>query len=238
MKLSAPVYRLKRNARILARKSSIPLHQALDRIAAEEGFASWSLLAVKLYAQAPAEKLYARLAPGDLVLLGARPGHGKTLLSLELAVQSMKAGHRAMFFTLEYTEAEMLDRFRAIGVAPADYNALFGFDNADAICADYIIGRLSDMPSGTLAVVDYLQLLDQRRETPELMAQVRTLQAFARARGLILVFISQIDRAYDPILKPCPDLADVRLPNALDLALFSKTCFLNNGEIRFQASGG
>jgi replicative DNA helicase len=238
MKLSAPIYRLKRHARVLARKSHIPLHQALDRIAVAEGFASWSLLAVKLSARAPVEKLYARLAPGDLILLGARPGHGKTLLSLELAVQAMKAGHRAMFFTLEYTEVEMLDRLRAIGVEPADYNPLFGFDNSDAICADYIIGRLSDMPPGTLVVIDYLQLLDQKRETPELMAQVQVLQAFARDKGLILVFISQIDRSYDPIRKPCPDLTDVRLPNALDLALFSKTCFLNNGDIRFEASGG
>ncbi|MDB5568592.1 MAG: helicase [Tardiphaga sp.] len=62
------------------------------------------------------------------------------------------------------------------------------------------------------------------------------LQAFARRQGLIFVFISQIDRRYDPATKPCPDLDDVRLPNPVDLCLFSKTCFLNNGEVRFQAS--
>jgi hypothetical protein len=62
------------------------------------------------------------------------------------------------------------------------------------------------------------------------------LQAFARAKGLIFVFISQIDRSYDPAVKSCPDLADIRLPNALDLSLFSKTCFLNNGEVQFRAA--
>ena len=67
------------------------------------------------------------------------------------------------------------------------------------------------------------------------MTQVRRLKAFARGRGLILVFISQIDRSYDPAQKPCPDLDDVRLPNPLDLSLFDKACFLNNGEVRFQA---
>lgn len=85
-------------------------------------------------------------------------------------------------------------------------------------------------------VIDYLQLLDQKRENPELMPQVRKLKSFARDRGLILVFISQIDRSYDPSKKPCPDISDVRLPNPLDLSLFDKTCFLNNGEIRFQAA--
>ena len=45
MRLPAPVYHLKRQARLLSREAKIPLHQALDRIAAQQGFASWSLLA-------------------------------------------------------------------------------------------------------------------------------------------------------------------------------------------------
>ena len=39
MKLSAPIYRLKRLAKILSRDEGLPLHEALDRIAAQEGFA-------------------------------------------------------------------------------------------------------------------------------------------------------------------------------------------------------
>jgi replicative DNA helicase len=236
MKLSAPLYHLKRKAKLLSRAENIPLHEALDRIARQEGFGGWSLLAAKAATAAPAEKLFARLAPGDLVLLGARPGHGKTLMGLELAVQAMKSGSRGVFFTLEYTEKDMLDRFRAIGVAREAFARLFEFDSSDEISSDYIVKRLADAPRGTLAVVDYLQLLDQKRDKPELMVQVRALQAFARDRGLIFVFISQIDRSYDPLKKRCPDLDDVRLPNPLDLSLFTKTCFLNDGEIRFSAA--
>lgn len=66
------------------------------------------------------------------------------------------------------------------------------------------------------------------------MTQVRALRTFARARGLIIVLISQIDRSYDPSLKPCPALEDVRLPNPLDLALFDKALFMNNGAVRFR----
>jgi replicative DNA helicase len=235
MKLSAPIYHLKRKAKLLAREDNIPLHEALDRIAAQEGFGGWSLLAAKVSATAPAGKLFARLAPGDLVLVGARPGQGKTLLSLELAVEAMKSGHRGVFFTLEYTEKNVLDCFRAIGVERANFDGLFEFDCSDAISADYIVKRLAAAPRGTLVVIDYLQLLDQKRENPELMVQVHTLESFARDRGLIIVFISQIDRSYDPLTKPCPGLEDVRLPNPLDLKLFSKTCFLNNGEVQFRA---
>ena len=157
-------------------------------------------------------------------------------MSLELAVQAMKSGSRGVFFTLEYTEKDMLDRFQAIGVKREDFAGLFEFDSSDEMSSDYIVKRLAAAPRGTLVVVDYLQLLDQKRENPELMVQVRTLQSFARDRGLIFVFISQIARTYDPLKKPCPDLEDVRLPNPLDLSLFTKTCFLNDGEVQFRAA--
>src|SRR5215216_6482137 len=119
-----------------------------------------------------ASALFARLSPGDLVLLGARPGHGKTQLSLKLAVEAMKSGHQGRFFTLEYSAADVLDLFKSIGEDPADFRNVFEFDVSDAISAEYIMSRLSTMPAGTVVVIDYLQLLDQKREKPELMAQV------------------------------------------------------------------
>jgi hypothetical protein len=237
MKLSAPVYRLKRRAKELARKDDIPLHLAFDRVASSEGFGAWSLLAARSAETLSARGLLARLAPGDLLLIGSRPGQGKTLLSLQLAVEAMKAGRCAVFFTLEYTARDVLGRFRALGVDPAQFEALFSFDDSEAISAGHIMQALAEAPRGTLAIVDYLQLLDQKRGNPELGLQISALKAFAREAGVILAFISQIDRSYDPAAKPCPDLSDVRLPNPLDLSLFSKSCFLNEGEVRFRAAG-
>ncbi|MBB6486587.1 DNA helicase [Rhizobium lusitanum] len=236
MRLSAPVYHLKRKARLLSRQQNIPLHAALDRIAASEGFEGWSLLSARANTDVSVSELYSRLKPGDLVLVGARPGHGKTLMSLRLAVEAMKLGNRGVFFTLEDTETVVRNRFRMIDADHAEFAALFAFDNSDAISADYIIAKLAMAPSGTLAVVDYLQLLDQKREKPELMAQVQTLKAFARDRGAIIVFISQIDRSYDPALKPVPDPEDVRLPNPLDLKLFDKMFFLHDGQVQIRAA--
>ncbi|WP_164935780.1 DNA helicase [Bradyrhizobium guangzhouense] len=236
MKLSAPIYHLKRKAKRLSRQERIPLHDALDRVATTEGFSAWSLLAAKAAALTPANRLFPQFQPGDLVLVGARPGQGKTLMSLQLAVEAMKCGHRAAFFSLEYTEKDVVDRLSAIGVEPEQLDKLFEIDCSDAISADYIVKQMAAAPRGTVVVIDYLQLLDQRRENPDLTVQVRALKSFARDKGLIVIFISQIDRSYDPSLKPCPDISDVRMPNPLDLKLFDKTCFINNAEVEFRAA--
>jgi len=47
MTLSAPIWRLKHRAKQLSRKAGIPLHEALDRVAREDGFESWGLLAAR-----------------------------------------------------------------------------------------------------------------------------------------------------------------------------------------------
>ncbi|MGD1898026.1 MAG: DNA helicase [Phormidesmis sp.] len=233
MKLSAPIYRLKREAKRLSREENIPLHKALNRIAAKEGFSRWSLLVARLSATAPARTLLARLKPGDLLLLGGRPGHGKMQLSLQLTIEAIKSGCQGAFFTLEYGPTDVLDLFKKIEVNPTDFRDTFSLHDADTICAEYIMAKLSAMPTNTLAVIDYLQILDQRRENPELIEQIRTLKAFANEHSFILVFISQIDRSYNESIRKCPGLDDVRLPNPLDLRLFSKACFLNNGELEF-----
>ena len=234
MPLSAPVHHLKRKAKLMSRDCDMPLHAALDHIAAEEGYNGWSLLVSKSAEAAPASKLFPRLIEGDMVLVGARPGQGKTRFSLELAVAAMQQGRRSHFFTLEYTVKDVVALFEKIGESPAQYNALFRLDSSDVIHAGYIMDQLADAPRGTIAVIDYLQLLDQKRDTPPLSAQVKQLRDFARTKGVIFAFISQIDRSFESTAKPLPDLSDVRLPNPLDLSLFSKSCFIHNGEVRFR----
>ena len=92
MKLSFPIYKLKRRARLMARESSIPLHEALDQLAAAEGSRSWSHL-VASATDKPADRLLNELSAGNLLLLAARPGQGKTLLALDLAMAASSAGY-------------------------------------------------------------------------------------------------------------------------------------------------
>lgn len=236
MKLSAPIYHLKRRAKALSRKQKIPLHEALDRIAAQEGFRHWSLLSARAATANGAAELFAQLRPGDIALIGARPGQGKTLMGVEMLVEAMKAGHRAAFFTLEFTEKDVRDLFLSIGVDITTLDGRLDLDTSDTISADSIMKRLVAAPAGTTVLIDYLQLLDQQRHKPELAEQVRALKAFARDKGIVVIFLSQIDRSYDSSSKPCPDLGDLRLPNPMDVKVFSKTCFLHEGNIAVSAA--
>jgi len=230
---STPLHRLKRQARQLARDQSIPLHRALDAIARERGYRNWGHLSARQSAETAAPpspaQLLDRLAPGELVLLAARPGQGKTRLGLDLLTEAARRGHRTIFFTLEFTEAESRAFLRGPQAHAVEVVA------EDDISAATIAARLAGAAPGTLAVVDYLQLLDQRRDMPPLAEQVVALHRLAAETGTIIAMLSQIDRRFDPAAKRLPGLADLRLPNPVDLTLFAKACFLADGQVRLDA---
>jgi replicative DNA helicase len=238
MKLSSPIYKLKRQAKLLARGRDMQLHQALNTIAKTEGFRDWGHLASRYDKQSakatPADGILQQICPGDMVLVGARAGHGKTLLGLKLAALAGRINRRGYFFTLDYNETDVCERLKALGFDPDLGDHPVTVDTSDKICATYIIDSLADTAGDALVIVDYLQILDQRRTTPPLDEQVGMLKAFAREQGAIIVMISQIDRSFDLSAKPMPCLDDIRLPNQIDLSLFDRQCFLHHGAVRIE----
>jgi replicative DNA helicase len=237
MKLSAPVFQLKRRAKLMARSAGMPLHEALDTIAREEGFSRWSLLSSQLAAGSLSGALLGRLADGDLVLIAGRPGQGKTMLGLQLLLDAARDGRRAVFFTLELTERQARNHIQSLagdGAENTNISDAVEIVTSDEISAAYIIRHLSGARSGTVAIIDYLQILDQQRRKPPLDEQVRALGDFARASGVVIGVLSQIDRSFDPAGKRLPDIGDIRLPNLVDLGLFTKACFLHGGEAQIQ----
>jgi len=229
MPLSAPITKLRRDARVLARREALPLHAALDRIATSEGYRAWSHLAAEHPAGTSPGALLDGLAPGDVILVAARPRQGKTRLGLDLALAAADAGTRSFFFTLDYTAPDVVETLRAMDRDPARIGAGFTLDTSDEICADWIIAAMADAPRRALATIDYMQLLDQRRDTPPLQEQIGALAGAAHARGHIFVVLGQIDRHFTTSDRAMPDLGDIRLPNPLDLELFTGVVFLQDG---------
>lgn len=231
MKLSAPIFRLKRQAKLLSREQGISLHVALDRVASNEGFQRWSQLAAVYDRKKTAKKLLNKLDYGDLILLCAQRDHGKTTLAFELMAETVKEGRRSAYFSLSDYKSDIPKRFAAVGIFLDKPSRSLTYDTSEDICATYIINKMSNAQAGTLIVIDYLQILDQQRQKPSLSKQVSQLKKFALSTESIIVFISQIDRAFDPDSKIIPNITDVHLPNPVDFSLFTQTCFLNNGEI-------
>lgn len=232
MHLSTPIYQLKRQAKLLARQTGTPLHKALDQIAMAEGFQSWGHLASSASAGLPADFVLSRLQKGDLVLLGARPAQGKTLLGLELASKAATLNRQGFFFTLDYHERDVADRFADLGIDQMSARKTVEVDTSDEVSADYVISRLKRFDGPAMAVIDYLQLLDQRRSNPTLQEQITSLRTYVKATGTICVVISQVNRSFDLSDKSMPDMSDIRLPNPLDLSAFDKVCFLHNGKLQ------
>lgn len=87
------------------------------------------------------------LQPGRLIVVGARPGAGKTVLMLAIARRSAKAGHGVAVFSLEIDEIETSARLAA---------SHYGTDVAPFKYADVMSGRVS--------VDDVARIEDARRQ--------------------------------------------------------------------------
>src|SRR3546814_178602 len=122
MKLSAPIFRLKRQAKLLSRETNAPLHASLDEVAKREGYRGWSHLASSSSHDRSAPKLLAHFVAGDLVLLGARPGHGKTLQSEEHTseLQSLMRISYAVF-CLKQKKYQQLNKLRFLYSIPISH---------------------------------------------------------------------------------------------------------------------
>jgi len=230
MKIPLSLYQLKRRAKCLAQEHHVPLHEALDRVARREGYSRWSLLVSK-HPRLPVPEIFSRLNDHDMVILGARPGHGKTLLGIRLLLDAIKAGRKGIYFTLEWTGRETEKRIRALGGNIHCTAFLPTVVASDKISASFVIDYLKHFPHGSVILIDYLQLLDQQRHKPALSVQLRELRAHADETGSIIAFISQIDRTYQPEFKPVPDMKDLRLPNPIDPGVFTKAFFLHAGKL-------
>ena len=82
------------------------------------------------------DTLFCGLRPGDLVVLAARPGVGKTSFALNLAVNSAKKGTAVAFFSLEMSKSQLVNRI---------------------LCSEAQV-ELSKIRSGHLSEADWSQL--------------------------------------------------------------------------------
>ncbi|MBI2039146.1 MAG: replicative DNA helicase [Candidatus Niyogibacteria bacterium] len=185
----------------------------------------------------------------DLVVLAARPSLGKTSLALDIA-RNAALHHQIPvgLFSLEMSSDQLTDRFIAAEAHVDLWRLRTGRLNADSDDFTRIrdaLDRLSKAPiyiydeAGInilqmramarrlqaekglkLIIVDYLQLIQPRANTDNIVQQIteisRSLKGLARELSIPVLALSQLSRAVESRHPPIPKLSDLRESGSIE----------------------
>ncbi|TPE58064.1 replicative DNA helicase [[Mycoplasma] falconis] len=155
----------------------------------------------------PLDELLLGVNPGDLILLGARPAMGKTAFALNIANNVAKDGKTVLFFSLEMSNMQLVQRLMAIdSMVPisglrkkeltkeeatriywtADHMKdwdMYLNDKATLSISDIttLSKRLASNKKIDLVIIDYLQLIS---DSSKRSAESRSLELGRISRGL------------------------------------------------------
>jgi replicative DNA helicase len=188
------------------------------------------------------DNILSGLQSSDMIVLGARPSMGKTSLALDIARHvALHDKKPVAFFSLEMSRDQLIDRLiSAESLVPlwklrtgkisdeSDFgliqNALDLLSRAPIFIDDSaglnilqmrsMARRLRTEQNLGLIVVDYLQLIQPRTASDNLVHQIteisRGLKALARELNVPVLALSQLNRSVDSREVKIPRLADLR----------------------------
>lgn len=186
------------------------------------------------------------LHAGELIIVGARPAMGKSVLAMNIATSAARAGHAVYVLSLEMSRWELMSRMAAAETG-VDYGAVQSADLAvvgpslerfnEALATRRLV--VDDGASMTvprlrsrlkrfkrrvggldLVVIDYLQLLRPAGKGQSRYEQVsdisRDLKVLATELGVPVVCLSQLSRDIESRLDKRPMLSDLRDSGSLE----------------------
>src|SRR3989344_2644925 len=195
------------------------------------------------------DNLISGLQKSDLVIIAARPSIGKTALALDIA-RNAAVHHKIPvgIFSLEMSTQQLVDRFIS-AEAHVDLWKLrtgrLSEHSDDFVRINDALARLSEAPiyiydeaSATvlqmramarrlkaetnlgLIVVDYLQLMQPRTQTDNMVQQIteisRSLKQLAKELNVPVLALSQLSRAVEQRNPPVPQLSDLRESGSIE----------------------
>lgn len=182
--------------------------------------------------------------PGDYVVVGARPGMGKTAYAMCVTERGARMGIRYGWFSLEMPAEQLIMRSIAAESGVPVTKIRVGDVDAEARrVAMTVIDRLRDLPvwmdddgSHTIQrltsrartmirreklnviVVDYMGLVDNPSDTHEReMAGIsKALKRLAKSEGVVVVALSQLSRQVENRAERRPQLSDLRYSGGIE----------------------
>ncbi len=169
------------------------------------------------------DEVLVQMGKGDLVLIGARPGMGKTSFALNIATNVAKSSGKAVcVFSLEMSAEQLVTRIlsseamvdshslRSGILKPDDWTRLadaatdlsgcdLWIDDTTGITPTEMKAKLRRVKNLGMVVVDYLQLMTTGRNIDNRVQEVgeisRTLKLIAKELGVPVVCCAQLSRS-------------------------------------------
>lgn len=172
---------------------------------------------------------------GNLIIIGARPSVGKTAFALDLAVSAAKQGHKTLFYSMEMTSEELVQRLLSTysGVqlsqiidGKMDDNELLEYvqagarisglpvliEDASNVTVETIRTKAIEEQDVKIIFVDYIGLLQSTKNYQnrnyELGAMSRDLKNLAMELKIPIVVLAQLNRNVNSDQEP--NLSDLR----------------------------
>lgn len=185
------------------------------------------------------DKVITGLNKSDLIILGARPGMGKTAFALNIARNvAVNAGKTVCFFSLEMSRDQLAQRMlsseaaisseklRTGNLQPEEWTRLMQagdnlskaeiyFDESSNITVPEMMAKLRRMKKCDLVVIDYLGLMHSARKTDNRVQEIseitRSLKIMAKELKVPIITCAQLSRGTETKGKSHkPALADLR----------------------------
>jgi replicative DNA helicase len=186
------------------------------------------------------DRMLVQMGKGDLVIVGARPGMGKTSFALNIATNVAKATKKAVaIFSLEMSAEQLVTRIissealvdsrslRTGDLKAEDWNNIVDvistlsgcdiyIDDTSAITSTEMKSKLRRLQNLGLVVIDYIGLMQSTSNTDNRAQQVgeisRNLKIMAKDFGIPIICAAQLNRGTEsrPGAGKRPTLADLR----------------------------
>lgn len=184
------------------------------------------------------------LGKGDLVLVGARPGMGKTSFVMNIAVQVAKASKKAVAcFSLEMPAEQLALRMissealvesrvlRSGRISPEEWTRIADsvtelaecnilIDDTSSISPTDMKAKLRRVDNLGMVVIDYLQLMQSGRNIDNRVQEVgdisRNLKIMAKELGVPVLCCAQLSRGPEGRTIKKPMLSDLRDSGAIE----------------------
>ncbi len=184
------------------------------------------------------DRVLAGMGKGDLILVGARPGMGKTSFVLNIASSvARKTGQTVCIFSLEMPAEQLVTRMlsseamvdsyalRTGKLATEDWNKIAEasgrlagidllIDDSTGLTATAMKAKLRRIKNLGLVVIDYLGLMSGERHQDNKVQEVaeitRNMKIMAKELGIPVICCAQLNRGTDSRTDKRPVLSDLR----------------------------